>query len=576
MGGHRQRRPQLEKAARERSMPVRADLQKLAADFLALKSAEELCLLLEASIEDVLAVYSPEYSNFAVVRKGKNRTVLSPGVKLASVLRKLLKYLDAVYVSHVSEENSSANAFITATRPAGPFSPSVGQSPERNIVCNARPHVGKGLVVRIDIEDFFPSIKEAHVRTLFQNAPFAFPQALVSLLCQAVLYEGALPVGSPTSPVLSNFILKELDQEFRDIPYISYTRYADDFTFSTDHYSAVGIQPVVNSVIRSIEKHGFRVNKRKIAVASANQRQEVTGIIVNTKLNVRRTYIREIRAILHSIETTGWELAARRYVQKHPTKYRSSLQRYFYTVHQLKLSDEVMRTYCHSGEIWYLYKSLRGKIGHVGYVKGKTDEIYNKLKIQFLKLKKEHSVVAGTNRVAADKISPEIDKSDELAYITNATAKTVVYYAYMFLKHCGYTDFRVAALRSELSIDSKAGLKGMLRSFEKESAYFINLYLYMREENRFAEFTNSLSVDVFKRLFKFNENAESLNLYFDRRIFHVAPKCNAARKDYDDGIKYEANTGIFLDGVDDSKGTYIIRRTFLQQLGMRACLRCDS
>ena len=151
----------------------------------------------------------------------------------------------------------------------------------------------------------------------------------------------------------------------------------------------------------------------------------------------------------------------------------------------------------------------------------------------------------------------------------------MVYYAYTFLKNNGYTDARIAELRNAFSVKAVLDLKGMLRSFEKESAYFLNLYSYMLEENKFAAFSTQLSTARFKQLFKFNNNSGSLIQDFGRRIFHTTPECGSARNDYDDGIRHEANTGIFFDRAADSKVVYVLRRPFLQKLGMRACHNCE-
>ena len=158
---------------------------------------------------------------------------------------------------------------------------------------NALPHVGKPKILKLDISGFFDSIAYSLVKEK------AFPKekyseairVLLSILCY---HKESLPQGAPTSPIISNIIMRDFDEgvgawcKERDI---SYTRYCDDMTFSGefDHSEVIGF---VSERLRSM---GLFINAKKTVVASDSGRQTVTGIVVNEKINVTSEYKRKIR-----------------------------------------------------------------------------------------------------------------------------------------------------------------------------------------------------------------------------------------------------------------------------------------
>jgi hypothetical protein len=148
--------------------------------------------------------------------------------------------------------------------------------------------------------------------------------------------KGALPQGAPTSPVMSNLVCAGLDSELRRFAAAHgcrYSRYADDLTFSTDrrefprgvvqfdHGSGVPVLKVGDSLVRIIKHHSFTINEAKVRLRTRGQRQEVTGLVVNTVANVRREYVRTIRGMLHAWEKSG-EAAAEAHLPKHYRKQR--------------------------------------------------------------------------------------------------------------------------------------------------------------------------------------------------------------------------------------------------------------
>ncbi len=195
---------------------------------------------------------------------------------------------------------------------------------DRSIVSNAQPHVGKAIVINLDLKDFFPTITYARVKGLFEMLGYAEPIAtLLSLLCtepatdmveiDGKLYHSAkgerfLPQGAPTSPYLTNLICYKLDRRLEGIAKkwdFDYTRYADDMTFSASDKTESRAHQLLWSVKQVIEDEGFVVHPDKQKIMRAGNRQEVTGVIVNDELSVNRKTRRQFRALLHQIEQTG-------------------------------------------------------------------------------------------------------------------------------------------------------------------------------------------------------------------------------------------------------------------------------
>jgi len=201
-----------------------------------------------------------------------------------------------------------------------------GFVPERSVVTNAKPHLGARVVINTDLKDFFPAITFARVNGLFCSLGYSPAVAtILALLCteaprQELVYEGvsylaatgprALPQGACTSPAISNLITRTLDRRLQgmaDRLNWTYTRYADDITWSTPESPQPSVGYVLARIRHIAEDEGFEINEEKTRVLRPNQRQSVTGVAVNDRLSVPRTTIRRVRAILHNAQFTGLE-----------------------------------------------------------------------------------------------------------------------------------------------------------------------------------------------------------------------------------------------------------------------------
>ena len=182
----------------------------------------------------------------------------------------------------------------------------VGSSVQRN----ARPHVNKSKILKLDIEGFFDNIIYSRVKdVVFREDKFSEPiRILLTMLCY---YKESLPQGAPTSPAITNIIMYDFDEKIGAFCHkngISYTRYCDDMTFSGDFDE----KEIIALVSDELKRLGLFLKNRKTAVISSTKRQTVTGIVVNEKINLTKEYKKRIRQEIYYIEKFGLEEHAKR------------------------------------------------------------------------------------------------------------------------------------------------------------------------------------------------------------------------------------------------------------------------
>jgi RNA-directed DNA polymerase len=196
-----------------------------------------------------------------------------------------------------------------------------GFVPGRSIVTNAQPHVGRRVVVNFDLQDFFPTITYPRVWGLFRS--LGYPPATCTVLALATTEplvdeiqldgrrwfvhrsERHLPQGSPCSPVITNLLCRRLDQRLTGLARklgMTYTRYADDLTFSGDPDALSTLLGAVRAIVLD---EGFRLNAKKTHVMRRAGRQEVTGLVVNDRVGVPRRFLRRHRAVLFQVRRDG-------------------------------------------------------------------------------------------------------------------------------------------------------------------------------------------------------------------------------------------------------------------------------
>lgn len=185
-------------------------------------------------------------------------------------------------------------------------------------------HTGQRVVVRLDLKDFFTSIPGARLHALF--AKLGYPEKVAGTLARLcsnrtptaivkdktsrqsalvssghLLRSPHLPQGAPTSPALANLCAYRLDirlQALADNMQASYSRYADDLTFSGDEKFEQSLARFIPQVAAIAIDEGFLLNYKKTSVMRAATRQQVTGIVVNSHCNIKRTDYDALKAIL--------------------------------------------------------------------------------------------------------------------------------------------------------------------------------------------------------------------------------------------------------------------------------------
>jgi hypothetical protein len=300
------RHKQGRRALEARGLPVLADLKQLR-ELLGIQSPQQLGYFLLATDAD-----NGPYVRFDIPKRdGGARKICAPKKQLRWVQRQLLDKVLAKVPPH-----DAAHGFV----------------PGRSTVTNARPHLGAEIVLKFDLTDFFPTIHYYRVLGLFTSLGYPAPDArfggddesrrvagtLARLCCYTPdpkQWTGAtVPQGAPTSPALSNLVCRRLDARLTGLAQRNqgtYTRYADDLTFSFPKAKGVGLGRFRWWVDQVCHQEGFLINQKKFRVVRASQRQFVTGIVVNDELRVPREERRRFRAMLHNCRQHGVESQAR-------------------------------------------------------------------------------------------------------------------------------------------------------------------------------------------------------------------------------------------------------------------------
>lgn len=271
-----------------------------------------------------------QYIQFKIKKKnGGERLISAPTNKLKSIQSALsnllLDCLDEIYKNKFPDSEIAKQklkhpkVLKIKIGSAKNKQPSLSHGFERNrsIITNAMMHIGKKNVLNIDLEDFFGSFNFGRVRGFFiKNENFKLDPNIATVIAHIACYNGELPQGSPCSPVITNLITHSLDIRLATLAKkhsCTYTRYADDITFSTrkDTFPESVMRQEVREykagkkLCSEIKRAGFSIKESKTRIQYADSRQDVTGLIVNQKPNVRREYWRTVRAQCNSLFKTG-------------------------------------------------------------------------------------------------------------------------------------------------------------------------------------------------------------------------------------------------------------------------------
>ena len=237
-------------------------------------------------LEEILNNVSGHYQEFWMRKR-------SGGYRMISAPDKDLQAIQSTIYSRILSS-------VTIVHPAA-----VGFRCGRSVVDNAAPHLGKRYVLKMDIHDFFGSIRSPRVRQTFKK--IGYPENVSKVLGALCCLHRHLPQGAPTSPALSNIVGYEMDRKLAALAAeygLTYTRYADDLTFSGDVFPKEQIIPQVKRIIRD-EK--FEPNHKKTHFMNQSSRKIITGVSVasGVKLTIPKSNKREIRKNVYFILTKG-------------------------------------------------------------------------------------------------------------------------------------------------------------------------------------------------------------------------------------------------------------------------------
>ncbi len=248
-----------------------------------------------------------KYAKFEIDKKsGGKRLICAPKGALKAIQREL-----ATLLNECREE-------LNEKAPRRPISH--GFRKQLSIITNAQNHKNRRYVFNLDLVDFFPTFNFGRVRGFFiKDHDFALSEKVATVLAQIACFENALPQGSPCSPVIADMIAHLLDVRLVQLAKkygVTYSRYADDLTFSTNQkvfpeVIAASASETENlwlpgaSLITVIESAGFAINPSKTRMHLRISRQMVTGLTVNDKVNISQPYWRAVRSMCHSLYETG-------------------------------------------------------------------------------------------------------------------------------------------------------------------------------------------------------------------------------------------------------------------------------
>ncbi len=351
------------------------------------------------------------YTKFLIEKKdGGHRTIHAP----VKGLKEIQKALNLI-IQSIHEPNQNAIGFVKG----------------KSIVDNASFHVKKNYVFNIDLKDFFPSVEASRVWGRLLIEPFNLGNSnqrkkianMVKTLCTTKLevdrmIDGewrkekrlVLPQGAPTSPTITNAICDRLDRRLSGLSRrfnLSYTRYADDITFSSDHNSYKNENGEKESIysaessfrkelLRIITDQNFHIKESKIRLQKRGYRQEVTGLSVNNKVNVPRKYIKDLGQALYFWEKYGNKKAEEMLIKnptgtmswRHKGKGRNGensnqlIPVKNKSLHKLLKWKKIKKS-VNSSPPPSLKIIIEGKLLYLKMVKGPFDSTYLKLKSRF-------------------------------------------------------------------------------------------------------------------------------------------------------------------------------------------------
>ena len=238
-----------------------------------------------------------KYTTFEIPKKsGGPRKICAPHKELKVLQSELANLIQ----KHMQQDNLKMY-----------FNHSHAFQKEKSIFSNAQIHCHKKYVYNIDLENYFDSFHFGRITGYFQkNKDLKLPEKVANMIAQLSCYKGTLPQGAPSSPAITNLIGNILDIRLLKLAAkykLNYTRYADDITFSTnDKYFCKNTNIFLEKLSQEIKLAGFALNEKKTRFLYHTSRQEVTGLVVNQRLNIKREFYKNTRAMAEHLYQEGF------------------------------------------------------------------------------------------------------------------------------------------------------------------------------------------------------------------------------------------------------------------------------
>ncbi|MCP4438315.1 MAG: RNA-directed DNA polymerase [Aureispira sp.] len=270
-------------------------LQEAGKRFMLLPSLNDLARQLRIAVPVLKQIAErPQYKQFFIAKQnGQKRLIETPVYKLKQLQRQLAFSLQCAY--HIVRPKC-AYGFILAA---------ADDTQTRNIYSNAQQHLQSKWVLSIDLQHFFHTIPTERIYMLFRRTPFDFTKNMARCLSKLCTYQNRLPMGAPTSPVLSNWVCLALDHELQalaDKNNLTYTRFADDMTFSSNRKIKTKL---INEIRNIVSDQKFQLNEHKTKLVRTIDEPEITGLIIKRgKPDISEQYIKDIHkdiALLHEL-----------------------------------------------------------------------------------------------------------------------------------------------------------------------------------------------------------------------------------------------------------------------------------
>ena len=311
-------------------------LRQQGQELLRVENLNDLSQLLKTPIPHLKKVAeNPRYDQFFIPKaSGGKRMIQNPNHYLKKIQKRLSYLFQGVY--HPMKPDC-AYGFIQSVE---------DEHPSRNIYTNAERHIGNTWVLNIDLKDFFHTITNEHIKRIFRRPPFRLSRKASHYLSLLVTYDGRLPMGAPTSPVLSNMACMDLDKKLSTLSadyQWTYTRFADDMTFSSR-------QPIthhhINDIAKCIEHQRFKINESKIRLYKEGDKAQVTGLVLG---------------------------------EDYPdvsSQFVENIQRDIQLFHLATDERTIQRDFFSSRSVIKLERSIQGQINFVKFVRGEADSTH--------------------------------------------------------------------------------------------------------------------------------------------------------------------------------------------------------